>query len=359
MNVGVMEAFLNFLENLGGKTIEITEKPVRRIPQGKSIQERLKALKEIQKETVESKETEREKEMEELLEWRRKEISSSFGDRLAEAFLSHFRGPVQSLTHSIKGLDYDLYRANIRMGKEKYVALMIVTSIMVGFFTFAFALLMELDLFTTTMVSLLAMIGGFLYMRNYPKIVWKRRVAEVEKSLPYILRHIASLLSAGVGISEALVSVAKADYGVASEEFDLIVRDMRAGTSFEDALEKFSEKMDSESINRVVKQILRAIKFGGNLADILYKMAEDFAFEYRMKLVEYVQKVNGIAFVYMFMTIVMPTLFIVAVLAGSAFSATEGGGAAIAPSALAVILLFAFPFLSIIIVMMIKRGEPR
>lgn len=358
--MGLMESFLNFLERLGATTLEVTERPIRKIPQGKTIQERLKSLKELQKEIEETTESEREKEIDEIVEWRRKEIQASFGERLAEAVLSRFKGPVQSLTYSIKGLDYDLYRANIRMTKEKYVALMLVTAAFAGIFGFLFALLMMMDLFTSTMIGLLGFIGGFLYMRNYPKIVWKRRVAEVEKALPYVLRHIASLLSAGVGIAEALVSVSKADYGVASEEFELIVRDMRTGSSFEEALEKFEERMASESVSRVVKQILRAIKFGGNLAEILYKMAEDFAFEYRMKLVEYVQKVNGIAFVYMFMTIVMPTMFIVAILAGSSFSAAGGGGGlAMPPGALAVILLFAFPMLSLIIVTMIKRGEPR
>ncbi len=358
--MGVFESFLQLLERLGSRTIEVTEVPTRRIPRGRSIQERLRALKEMQKEAEVSKEGEREKEIEELIEWRKKEIKASFGERLADALLSHFKGPITSMTKSIKGLDYDLYRANIRMSKERYVALMLATSLMVGIFTFLFALLLEMDIFTTSMLSLLGFIGGFLYMRNYPKIVWKRRVAEIEKALPYVLRHIASLLSAGVGIAEALVSVSKADYGAISEEFDLIVRDMRGGASFEDALEKFEEKMGSENVSRVVKQILRAIKFGGNLADILYKMAEDFAFDYRMKLVEYVQKVNGIAFVYMFMTIVMPAMFIVAILAASAFSARGGGGKlAIAPSALAVLLLFAFPFLSLLIVMMIKRSEPR
>ncbi|AJC71592.1 MAG: type II secretion system F family protein [Thermococcus sp.] len=358
--MGIIESFLNFLEKLGGTTLEVAERPTRRLPRQGTIQERLRALKELQKETEETKESEREKELEEILEWRRKEITTSFGERLAEGFLKRFRGPVESMTKSIKGLDYDLYRANIRMSKEKYVALMILTSIFAGLFSFLFGILLEMDFFTSMLIGLLGFIGGFLYMRNYPKMVWRRRVAEVEKALPYVLRHMASLLSAGVGIAEALVSVAKADYGAASEEFELIVRDMRAGASFEEALERFEEKMGSENVSRVVKQILRAIKFGGNLAEILYKMAEDFAFEYRMKLVEYVQKVNGIAFIYMFMTIVMPTMFIVAILAGSAFSAQSGGGAlALQPSALAVILLFAFPMLSLIIVTMIKRGEPR
>ncbi|WP_297090380.1 type II secretion system F family protein [Thermococcus sp.] len=354
--MGVVKAITDFLERLGGKTVEVAEKPIRRIPQGKSVQERLRALKELQKEIEREKtETEKEKEIEEMLEWRKKEIQKPFSERLAETVLRYFKGPVEALTNSLRGLDQDLYRASILMPKEKYVALMLAVAIFAGIFGFLFAYLLYVPVDMSALVGFLGFVGGFMYMRYYPRMVWKRRVVEVERAMPYALRHMASLLSAGVGISEALLSVARADYGVISEEFELILRDMRTGSSFEDALTKFDEKMGSENVSRVVKQILRAIKFGGNLSEILYKLAEDFAFEYRMKLVEYVQRVNGIAFIYMFMTIVMPTMFVVGILAGSVMSQQL----ILPPETLAVILLFAFPALSFIVVNMIKKGEPR
>jgi len=74
-----------------------------------------------------------------------------------------------------------------------------------------------------------------------------------------------------------------------------------------------------------------------------------------MKLVEYVQKVNGIAFIYMFITIVMPTMFVVGVLAGSVMAQQL----IFDIQTLAVILLLAFPALSLIIINMIKKAEPR
>ncbi|NJE43057.1 type II secretion system F family protein [Thermococcus sp. GR6] len=353
----IVKAFADFLERLGGKTIEVTEKPIRRIPKGKSVQERLRALKELQKE-IEKERTEvvdKEKEIEEILEWRKQEIQKPFSERLAETMLRYFRGPIESLTSFFKGLDQDLYRASILMPKDKYVALMLGVAIFSGIFGFLFSYLIYMPIDTSILIGILGFIGGFIYMRQYPKMVWKRRVVEVERAMPYALRHMASLLSAGVGISEAILSVARADYGVISEEFELILRDMRTGSSFEEALTKFDEKMGSENVSRVVKQILRAVKFGGNLSEVLYKMAEDFAFEYRMKLIEYVQRVNGIAFIYMFITIVMPTMFVVGILAGSVMAQAL----IMPPETLAVILLFAFPALSFIIVNMIKKGEPR
>jgi len=313
-------------------------------------------LKELQNEAEEERATgEKEKQIEAIIEWRKQEISQPFSERLAEAMLKYFRGPVENLTKSLKGLEVDLYRANILTPKDRYVALMLFVSLFAGVFLMLVAYLMYQPLETTLLLGLLGFIGGFFYMRQYPKMVWKRRVTEVERALPYALRHMAALLSAGVGISEAILSVSKADYGAISEEFGLIVRDMRTGASFEDALTRFDEKMSSENVSRVVKQILRAVKFGGNLSGVLYKLAEDFSFEYRMKLVEYVQRVNGVAFIYMFLTIVMPTMFIVGILAASVMNQ-----ALVMPvESLAVIMLLAFPALSFVIINMIKKAEPR
>ncbi len=354
--MGVIDGFLTFLERLGGKTAEVAEKPVRRLPQGKTVQERLRALKALQREVTEEEEApSREEEIEEFLEWRKEEMGKPFSERLGDAMLHYFRGPVEALTNSLKGLDEDLFRANIKTPKDRYVAMMLGVSLFAGLFSVLIAYLFYLPVTTSLLIGFLGFVGVFFYLREYPKMVWRRRVADVERAMPYALRHMASLLSAGVGISEALLSVAKADYGAISEEFDLVIRDMRTGSSFEDALTKFDEKMASDSISRVIKQILRAVKFGGNLADILYKLAEDFSFEYRMKLMEYVQRVNGVAFVYMFMTIVMPTMFVVGILAGSMMAHSL----IMPPETLAVVLLLVFPMISLIIVNMIKKGEPR
>lgn len=353
--MGIKEKILGFFERLGKKTIEVSERPISRIPKTLTLQERLQLLKKLQEEVSQEREERFEKELEEIVEWRKKELGKSFTHRFSEFMLRHFKGPVESFTRSIKGLDYDLLRANIKMSKEQFVALMLGVSIFTAIFAFLMGVLLLMPADISLMLGILGFIGGFLYMRNYPRIVWRRRVVEVEKALPYVLRHMASLLSAGVGIAEAMVSVANADYGPISEEFDLMIRDMHGGTSFEDALMRFEERMASENVSRVVKQILRATKFGGNLADILYKLAEDFSFEYRMKLVEYIQKVNGVAFVYMFITIIMPTLFVVAILAASLMTR-----ALVMPvQGLAVILLFGFPAISTLVVFMIKRSEPR
>jgi len=341
-----------FLENVGKKTIEAVRKSLKRVPRGK-VEERLRQVKELQREAFEF--DEEEKVVEEVFEWRREEIDKPLSKRLEDAIFRNFKGPLTSITRSFKGLDEDLFRAGIYVPKERYFIRMFMVGVLAGVIVSLLAYILYVPLTTSLLVGALGFIGGFGYMRYYPKMVWKRRVSEVERALPYALRHMAALLSAGIGIEEAIVSIARSDYGVLSEEFGIMVREMRTGTSFEEALQRFEERMRSDKVSKVVKQILRVLKFGGNLSEILYKMAEDFSFEYRMKLVEYVQKVNGISFIYLFLTIIMPTMFVVAVLAGSLMSKRL----VLDIRVMAIILLLAFPSISFIVINMIKNAEPR
>jgi len=343
----------DILEKIGKKTIEVTRKPLKRVPR-RQIEERLRQLKALQLEPLEIGE-EQEKVVEEVLEWRMEEIDKPLSKRLEDALLRYFRGPITSITKSFKGLEQDLFRAGIYVPKERYVIRMFIVGFVVGFVAFIVAYIMYVPFTTSFLLGMLGFMGGFGYMRYYPRMVWKKRVTEVERALPYALRHMAALLSAGIGIEESIVSIARSDYGVLSEEFAIMVREMRTGTSFEDALKRFEERMMSDKVSKVVKQILRVLKFGGNLSEILYKMAEDFSFEYRMKLVEYVQKVNGISFIYLFITIIMPTMFVVAILAGSLMSKRL----ILDVRMIAVMLLLAFPSISLIVINMIKKAEPR
>ncbi|MDK2854712.1 MAG: archaeal flagellar protein FlaJ, partial [Thermococcaceae archaeon] len=120
--MGIKEKILGFFERLGEKTIEVSERPISRIPRTLTLQERLQLLKKLQEEVSQEREEKYEKELEEIVEWRKKELGKSFTHRFSEFMLRHFKGPVESFTRSIKGLDYDLLRANIKMSKEQFVA---------------------------------------------------------------------------------------------------------------------------------------------------------------------------------------------------------------------------------------------
>ncbi|MEM4188856.1 MAG: type II secretion system F family protein, partial [Candidatus Hadarchaeum sp.] len=208
---------------------------------------------------------------------------------------------------------------------------------------------------------LFLIVGGALafsltayFVRTYPKRKLNSRVAEVNRVLPYALRHMSTQLSSGIGLPETITSVSRADYGALSEEFGRVISDMNKGISFEEALARLDDRVPSEPLRKTTRQIRRALRTGGDLAKVLNVLADEAAFEMRMKLRDYTQSLNMITMIYMFVSAVIPAMLMITMNISSGI-----GRAGISTQAAGVIYLILLPFLLFYFVIMIKKLEPR
>jgi len=172
--------------------------------------------------------------------------------------------------------------------------------------------------------------------------------------LPYALRHMGTQLSSGIGLPETIISVSKANYGVLSDEFNRIVRDMNKGLGFEEAITFLDKRVSSEPLQRATRQIRRALRTGGDLAKTLNLLADETAFEMRMKLRDYTQSLNMLTMIYMFISAVIPAMLMITI------NISAGGGrSGISPQVAGVIYLILLPFLLFYFILVIKGLEPR
>ena len=347
-----------FFSAVGGGVIKIG-RATHRITKGPKAAEkvdevtrRLRELKQLEmlreEELAEKRKLKEEKIWEERAELRR-----PLSERLSDVLYSPLKRPAQRLAKFFKGLDEDLYKANLRIPPERYVALMIGMSIIVGVFTFILMLLflpIHFALVGGVLASLLALVFG----KTQPGRRAKARVVEVNRVIPYALRHMATHLSSGIGLPETITSISKADYGALSEEFGRVIRDMHTGMSTEEALATLDRRVDSEPLRRAIRQIQRTLRTGGDLANILKLLADETAFEMRMKLRDYTQSLNMLTMIYMFASAVIPAMLLVMIAVGSSM-----GGTVLTPTSAAVLFLVILPFMLFYFVMMIKRFEPR
>jgi len=103
-------------------------------------------------------------------------------------------------------------------------------------------------------------------------------------------------------------SIADSDYGELSIGFQKILSEISKGTPTEDALENWAELTGSEAVKRVMSHIVRALKTGGNLSDIMVTIAEDVSFERKMKIADFAEKLNLLGLFLMFATVVGPVM---------------------------------------------------
>jgi flagellar protein FlaJ len=190
-----------------------------------------------------------------------------------------------------------------------------------------------------------------IYLPNLKK---GSRSNEASRELPFALRQMATELRAGIGMHDSMRSVALSGYGPLSEEFARALEEIKYGETTEKALVDMSDRIDSEGLKRAVYQITRTLSSGGDLAKTLNIIAEDTAYEMRMKLKDYAQKLNSFTMIYMFVAILGPVITMIMLIAASTVM-----GALLPPILLLIMYLFLFPMIVAFMAFMIKRLEPQ
>jgi len=115
---------------------------------------------------------------------------------------------------------------------------------------------------------------GYLYPDLWVKRVIKKRLRTIDRDLPFYLDVITLSVEAGSNLTGALTqAVSKAPMSPLRQEFNRVLRDIRAGKQRADALREFSERIGNESLSSVVSGMIQAEKSGASLGPVLRSQA--------------------------------------------------------------------------------------
>ncbi len=264
------------------------------------------------------------------------------------------------LTVSKSSLEFDLETSGIPLYQKEYAsfssAISFVFSLLLSFVLFL--LTMNIVLFAISFVSLLLLFS--LFAINWPSMQVSGGAREIDRQLPFALRHMSALLTAGISIFDSLISVSRADYGALSKELDRVVWDVKSGKNLSDALDDAARRTGSKAFMRVTIHIRRALEMGGDVAKIINQIAEDLTFEMRMKISDFVEKLNAFAIVYIVAGIVGPVVIAVFSLVGTIqMQGTVALGGGMNTFMLGLMLLLVFPMVMIVITYVVKLLEPK
>lgn len=101
------------------------------------------------------------------------------------------------------------------------------------------------------------------------RLLARRRAAKLERQLPDILLLLASSLSTGFSLPQAMDAVAKDVSEPAAKEFARVIAETRIGSDLESALERMAVRMDSDNMRWTSMAIGIQRQVGGNLAETL------------------------------------------------------------------------------------------
>jgi len=144
-------------------------------------------------------------------------------------------------------------------------------------------------------------LGGLLLGYYFPEI-WlsdtrKKREKDVIKALPAFLDFISMSVEAGLNFTGALTqAMDKVPKSALYNEFSIVMRDIRAGMSRSDALQRMSDRIDVKDVTVFIRAIITAERLGSSMKKTLqvqseqrrnerFQRAEKMAMEAPVKLI--------------------------------------------------------------------------
>ncbi|GAA0743757.1 type II secretion system F family protein [Ideonella azotifigens] len=111
----------------------------------------------------------------------------------------------------------------------------------------------------------------------FPRLAWvvmrKRRLAKLVLQLPDSLTMMAGSLRAGASLQQSLDMVVQECPAPISQEFSMLLREQRLGLALEDSLRGMAQRLNIEDIDLFVSAMTIAKEVGGNLSEILDRLA--------------------------------------------------------------------------------------
>lgn len=166
----------------------------------------------------------------------------------------------------IERLGMTLKLVGIRVPPVLYLFVGIVFPISLGLFLFPVGGPVTSALFILVIVDLFF---------GVPYYLVQKKVDTIETVLPDVLRHMSTTISSGSTLEYALADISKSDYKVFSDEAEYLLRDLKAGDTFEHTFTMFAFRYNSKLLQRAAKIIIAAKQAGAGLVDTLEAIAED------------------------------------------------------------------------------------
>jgi tight adherence protein C len=130
--------------------------------------------------------------------------------------------------------------------------------------------------------------GGSLIGYAFPALwlrdLLARRKNELLKTLPFYLDVITLCVEAGLNMQGAMQqAVAKAPRGVLRDEFQRVLRDIRAGKGRADSLRSMAERLNETTVTSFTTSVIQAETMGMNLGPVLRAQADQRRIERFMR----------------------------------------------------------------------------
>jgi tight adherence protein B len=163
-----------------------------------------------------------------------------------------------------------LSKAYLKITVEEYLGIKLVAILLFQLLLILVSSNMPLNIF----LGLIFVIIGWILPDVIVGMLIEKRKKLLNRQLCDALKIISNALKAGQGFFQAVTTMVEEVDGPVSQEFGLMLKEVKLGTSVEEAMENMSERMDSEDLKFVTTAVIIQRESGGNLSEILDSISD-------------------------------------------------------------------------------------
>ena len=128
-------------------------------------------------------------------------------------------------------------------------------------------------LVTVVFYLVLSFVISLLLAYIYVTLKIHNRKKQIENVLADYLQLVSANVDSGMPIDQALWYAVRPQFGVLSQEIEIVAKKTMTGSELDEALMEFSRKYDSDILRKSMVLLIEGLKAGGAIGDLLNKIS--------------------------------------------------------------------------------------
>ncbi len=215
----------------------------------------------------------------------------------------------------INKIKKNLDAAYINISAEQYLSFLLIVSVLGALYASVLVFIITSDMFLAAVKLVLAFIIIYFCLNFYPKFEAAQRGKKIEAELPTVLRMIGVQLDIKIQFEKIIQNIAGEDYEI-SKEFEIVMREIKSGSSIPAALQRITERVDSETVARIVNQLVMNYEKGGGGREIK-QIANQLTEMQTTELKAFESKMAFTGLIFIAVSCIMPAFFQIFISIGS------------------------------------------
>lgn len=162
----------------------------------------------------------------------------------------------------------------------------------------------------STFIAIAGLAMGWYFPDLYLNSKGSERKREIERALPDVLDLLTVSVEAGLGFDSALMRVVEKTKGVLSDEFRVMLQEIKMGKPRVDALRDMSKRADVDDLSTFTGSVILADQLGISIGNVLRLQSEQMRQKYRQRSEEMAMK-TPIKIIFPLVFFIFPAIFIV------------------------------------------------